>query len=109
MMNWSHFPLKLTEAVLNSQPLTYINAENLNEPLTPSHLLVGFRILTTATPDLSDQNDKEDDLPCKVIHLKKVFNNFWKRWRKEYLLELREHHRSAQRKGCYYDIQRGEI
>ena len=34
------------EAVLNSRPLTYIGSEDATEPLTPSHLLVGFRVLT---------------------------------------------------------------
>ena len=32
------------EAVLNSRPLTYVSSEDVDEPLTPSHLLVGYRI-----------------------------------------------------------------
>ena len=34
------------EAVLNSRPLSYVSTEDLDEPLTPSHLLVGYRILS---------------------------------------------------------------
>ena len=34
------------EAIINSRPLTYVSSEDLEEPLTPSHLLVGCRILS---------------------------------------------------------------
>lgn len=34
------------EAVINSRPLSYVSGEDLEEPLTPSHLLVGRRILS---------------------------------------------------------------
>lgn len=34
------------EAVLNSRPLSYVSMDNLEEPLTPSHLLTGRRILS---------------------------------------------------------------
>ena len=30
-----------------------------------------------------------------MIHLNKVLEHFWRRWKKEYLLELRESHRQA--------------
>ena len=45
------------EAVLNSRPLTYIGSEDATEPLTPSHLLVGFRVLTL--PDHSSLGETD--------------------------------------------------
>ena len=38
------------EAVLNSRPLTYVSTVDLEEPLTPSHLLLGYRILSLPDP-----------------------------------------------------------
>ena len=32
------------ELILNSRPLTYVSTEDIDEPLTPSHLLTGFRL-----------------------------------------------------------------
>ena len=48
------------EAVINPRPLSYITADDIEEPLTPSHLLVGRRILNL--PDhLEHLNDLDDD------------------------------------------------
>ncbi|KAL5490750.1 hypothetical protein EMCRGX_G015929, partial [Ephydatia muelleri] len=38
-----HTVLVEVEAILNSRPLTYVSSEDLEEPLTPSHLLTGHR------------------------------------------------------------------
>ncbi len=87
------------EAVLNSRPLSYISAEDLEEPLTPSHLLVGRRILNLPN-HISYQSDPDDEdftinsvhLTRRVKHLNYSLNQFWNRWRTEYLNELREAH-----------------
>ena len=34
------------EAVLNSRPLTYLYSDDVEEPLTPWHLVIGQRLLT---------------------------------------------------------------
>lgn len=68
------------EAVLNSQPLTYISSEDVEEPLTPSHLLVGYWILTL--PDSSVPDDPEyspEGLTRRMRYLSWTFQNFWDR------------------------------
>ena len=81
------------EFVLNSRPLTYVTSSDLEEPLTPSHLMYGRRIMSL--PDcLIDDEDEEVDNEALNSRLKYLnHTSFWKRWRKEYLLELREAHR----------------
>ena len=34
------------EAVLNSRPLTYLHSNDFEEPVTPSHSIIGRRLLT---------------------------------------------------------------
>ena len=87
------------EGVINSRPLSYISSTDLEEPLTPSHLIVGRRLLSL--PDnwdcVYDPADEDyeigtSQLNKRMKHLANVLNHFWKRWRSEYLSELRESH-----------------
>ena len=93
------------EAVLNSRLLSYISSEDLDEPVTPSHLIVGRRLLSL--PDnldyLCDLDDEEftldkNQVTSRVRHLNNLLNHFWKRWRTEYLSCLREVHSQLSRK-----------
>lgn len=87
------------ESVINSRPLSYVSANDLEEPLTPSHLLVGRRILNLPDHlgfpyDLGDEDFSTDStqLTRRMRHLNNTLNHFWHRWRSEYLSELREAH-----------------
>ena len=44
-----------TEATLNSKPPTYVSTEDVEKPLTPSHLITGTRLLS-----LPNQNEEPD-------------------------------------------------
>jgi len=84
------------ELVINSRPLSYISADDLEEALTPSHLLVGRRLLSLPDHLCDEPDDFEvspDLLTRRARHLNRTLDCFWKRWKCEYLVELRDYHR----------------
>ena len=102
------------EMILNSRPLSYVSTEDLEEPLTPSHLLMGRRVLSL--PDPVHVHPEDDDwhyvskesLSNRARHLSMTMQHFWKRWRGEYLLQLRECHRQGV-KGNSQSLKQGDI
>ena len=104
------------EAVLNSRPLSYVSSEDLEEPLTPSHLLVGFRVLSLPDPVLSEPDDDPEFLQStnntdrRMRYLMRTLEDFWRRWRKEYLVELREFHRHQRvSRGINSPVEKNEV
>ena len=97
------------EGVLNSRPLTYVFDE-MNEPLTPSQLSIGRRILSTST-DTAQRQVQADfaALARRAKFLQQTLNHFWNRWRSEYLTELREHHRVNVQANSRGEIRQGDI
>ena len=101
------------EAIINARPLSYISTEDMEEPLTPSHLLCGCRLLSlpehlTYCRPLNDEITPAQ-VARRVKHLNNVLNHFWRRWRQEYLLELREHHRYSRGKESASTVEIGDI
>ena len=94
------------EATLNSRPLTYEYDEIGAEMLTPSHLIYGRRLLNL--PELrNDLQESETSLLRRFRYLARVRTHFWNRWRKEYLTDLREHHRS--KKESHVKVSIGDV
>ena len=84
------------ELILNSSPLTYVSGEDMDEPLTPSHFICGRRLMSLPDHLCYTNSDDEDYHPrTSTTFTKRVkyFENFWTRWRHEYLLELQESYR----------------
>ena len=111
-----HTALVEIEAIVNSRPLSYIHCDDLDEPLTPSHLLVGRRLL--GLPDYLTHLEAELDedfepsteaLQRRAKHLNNVINHFWRRWSREYLLELRDAHRQRRSKGSKSALTAGDV
>ncbi|XP_066910509.1 uncharacterized protein [Clytia hemisphaerica] len=92
------------ERTINNRPLTFIYDELTEEPLTPNHLLYGKRLgrNTNTTNDNSDSFELSENTKQAIEH-------FWKRWKTEYLLELRETHKKLARKNSSEMINENEI
>ena len=87
------------ELILNSKPLIYFS-HRFGGASYASHLYTGRRLLSL--PDhLCYGNSEEDYHPdsSRVIlnkrmkYLDTILKHFWSRWKREYLMELRENHR----------------
>ena len=86
------------EATLNDRPITYISTDISDpEPLTPSHLIYGRRLSTL--PYSQTEGDIPDVIELSLSKLndqvsrqQKLLQNFFSRWKSEYLTSLREHH-----------------
>jgi hypothetical protein len=95
------------EAILNSRPLTYTSTKDRKEPVTSSHLMHGRRLLS-----LPAQHEVEDidwgatskDIAKRKRYLASPLDHFWKRWKTEYLLELREAHRDRKSVQSYKEL-----
>ena len=84
--------LILVECMLNSKPLSYVYTENC-EPVTSSHFLLGRNLQghwfsTTTGEENIELNVMKYKNHCN--HLLKLINDLWKRFKSEYLSEIRE-------------------
>ena len=72
----------------------------------PSHLLTGHWVLclpdgTGATTDITDEDfvQSAEDLNARAQRLTRALEDYWIRWREEYLLQLRERYHTADNTG----------
>ena len=82
------------EGTLNSRPLAYEYDEAGEEVLTPSHLIFGRRIKTVPDEIVEDEEEGESRYTGRFRYLSVRLAHFWNRWRREYLTDLREFHRT---------------
>ena len=89
------------EAILNERPITHVSSDvSDEEPLTPSHLLYGRRITHLPYPEIEDEVSDPtfgDDSALRQRANKQalLLQQFWYRWKHEYLTSLREFHRNT--------------
>eukprot|EP00731_Ephydatia_muelleri_P005954 Em0003g202a len=105
------------EGTLNSRPLTYLSADDFDEPLTPARLLTGRRLHGLPDTHVSSELDLDfvtssthSAVTSRMKHLQLILQHFWKRWKTEYLIDLRETHRfSTNKDKGYGKIALGDI
>ena len=109
-----HTILVEVEGALNSRPLTYVSSDDVEEPLTPFHLIYGRGILSLAKvapgreASLSEATSSIDG-PRRRKYLRLLLDHFWKRWSKEYLIELRNLYLQKSRPEGSVTISFGDI
>ena len=92
--------LQDVECVLNNRPFCEPCDEE-QEVLTPNHLLYGRRLEVMNYPDNNDdvrEDRSEASLTRRTKHLLVTMEHFWKRWKNEYLLCLRDYYKKGQSK-----------
>ena len=89
------------ECTLNNRPLTFLYEQPGDIPLTSNHLLFG-RTLDSTQSELSTDSLEDRDILNYSQRIKDCLEHFWKRWKSEYLVELREHQKQTLSKG--YDV-----
>ena len=78
---------------MNSRPLTYDYSDDIEEVVTPSHLLSGKRLLSTFDKPFDDGSIVDNEVITKRMkYLRSLTEHYWKRFSNEYLLELRAQH-----------------
>lgn len=76
------------EAVINSRPLTFLDDQDAPVPLSPAHLLTMKNKLILPLPGKFDSKD----MYCRKRwrRIQYLANEFWQRWKKEYLPTLQK-------------------
>ena len=81
------------EFVINSRPLTYVSSDDLEQCLTPFHLLFGRNVSQPAEhPFAFDVNFSNQDINRRAKYINNLIRSTWKSFSTFYLNELRQHH-----------------
>ena len=83
------------EGVINCRPLCYLYSDTFDEVLTPSHLMTGRRLISVRQKLPTDISEESRvTLTNRLKYLRSLIGHYEKRWKCEYLTELRESQRS---------------
>ena len=73
------------ENIVNSRPLTFITTEEVCEPLTPSHLIYGKRLISAINNKYMDDATFDisfEKCSNRVKYIQKLLDHYWSRFRK---------------------------
>ncbi|XP_065064762.1 uncharacterized protein LOC135690986 [Rhopilema esculentum] len=84
------------EGMINNRPLTYQTSDLEEEPFTPNHMIHGHRLAMIGNVKHDNDADFDDkNVNKRMKFLRAKLEHVWYRWLKEYLLGLREYHRTT--------------
>ena len=87
------------ETILNNRPICNDYDDDIDEVLTPNHLIFGRRLEMMNLRRSNCGNDEEEvNWSKREKHLEKMREHFWNIWRREYVTSLREYHKSEKSK-----------
>ena len=81
------------ECTVNSRPITYVYSNEQIEPLTPSHLIAGRRLLSLPQliedEEMSNQElESLETFTRRLLYLNKLLHHYWNRFSREYVVSL---------------------
>ena len=83
-----------SEFVINSRPLTYVSSDDLEEALTPFHLIFGRNVSYPSGSVILKEiaNFSSDDVIKRAKYMALLVRKYWESFNSLYLNELREQH-----------------
>ena len=72
--------------------MTCVYPDEIEDALTPNHLLFG-RILTSTSDRNTPVQFSTENITAQSKKVNRIINQFWDRWHKEYIVNLRETHK----------------
>ena len=98
------------EGVLNSRPLTYVYDEITEQPITPSCLVIGRRLMSQSISWHADERTSTSKtLGKRARYLERLLEHFRERWKREYLTGIREHQKLKSTSKSVRRILAGDI
>ena len=99
------------ESLINLRPLTYIydDEEFISHPLTPPHLISGHRISTMPNDEHFEMMSTDKTPTKRQRHHKQLLQQFSRRWKRDYLIILRDNSTAKSVDGNRFSIAVGDI
>ena len=80
------------EMMLNNCPLTYVYPNEIENALTPNHLLFGRTLFSTSDLNTPIQFTPQN-ITAQSKKVNRIINHFWDRWHNEFIVNLRKTHK----------------